>query len=234
MNEKVNLDLLSIKFIFDKNKYYILPVVIVLISVFLLFKFVIPQYDSLIAIREQAKTEKLKLNTLKENLKLLTKVNEEDLNSRFDILTSALPLDKNVVLLLNAIYSSAQKTGVEIGPFSFSLEDTTRGQDEGNIPVIKLSLPINSDAVAANDFIKTMMETVPLSQVDSFHVKEEGTLIDLDFYYLPQGVLDYDLTLQLTPVSKEGLLLIDQMNKFKEESAILQLPTAPVASPSAY
>ena len=121
MNEKINADLKSLKFILNKNKVYIFPIVVILVSIMLFSQFVIPQADALLAAREEALATSLKIETLKANLDILTNINEETLDSQLKTLSLALPLSKDFFGILNSVYSTVQKTGVDLGNFSFKI-----------------------------------------------------------------------------------------------------------------
>src|SRR3989344_3104909 len=115
MNEKINADLKSLKFIFERNRSYILPSIIILVCIALFLRFVIPQFGILFAAQEEAKQASLKLQTLKENLNVLTNTDEKSLDVQLKILNLALPLNKDFSAILNSIYLASQKAGVNLG-----------------------------------------------------------------------------------------------------------------------
>ena len=82
MNEKINVDLKSLKFIFERNKSYILPSIIIVICIALFLQFVIPQFRILSLAQEEARLASLKLQILKENLNVVTNTDEKSLDSR--------------------------------------------------------------------------------------------------------------------------------------------------------
>ena len=109
MNEKINADLKSLKFILNKNKVYIFPIVVILVSIMLFSQFVIPQADALLAAREEALATSLKIETLKANLDILTNINEETLDSQLKTLSLALPLSKDFFGILNSVILLSKK-----------------------------------------------------------------------------------------------------------------------------
>ncbi len=214
MNEKINSDFKSFKFIFNKNRSYVLPVIVILVSVIIFFRLVIPQFGVLITVRKEAKEASLKLEILKGNLNILTNVNEEVLDSQLQILKSALPLNKDFIGILNSIYSTAQKTGVDLGGFSFKIGDLARPEDNDNFPVVRLALPINSSVVGINSFVGTISKTVPLSEVYSVKVGNASSNIGISFYYKPLGGSTYSQDVRISPVSQRGLTIVSQLSEF--------------------
>jgi len=222
MNEKINLDLKSLEYIFNKNKSYILSVIIILISVMLFFRFIIPQFGGLLAARKEAKESSLKLETLKENLSLLTNINEQTLDSQLRTLSLALPLNKDFIEMLNSVYSTAQKTGVSLGSFSLAIGDISISENNNSFPVIRLSIPVNAGVAAVNSFIETISKTVPLSEVYFVKVGKSASTVGLSFYYKPLSASNYSQDARVSPISQKGLTLIDQLNKFGNISSAAQ------------
>lgn len=233
MDEKINADLKSLEFVIKKNKSYIVSIVIVLISILLFFQFIIPQFNSLLAVQKEAKDSSLRLDSLKANLDVLTNINEETLDSQLNILNSALPLGKNFVGILNSIYSSAQKTGVSLGNFSLKIGDITQ-TESGNFLFIRLSLPVNSSVAGANSFIETITKSLPLVEINSVKAGGTSSTITLSFYYKPLGgAANYSQDARISSVSQKGLTIINQLSKFDNAFSVSQVPVAPVATPSA-
>ncbi len=232
MNEKVNADLKSLKFILNKNRPYIFPVAIIIVSIIIFFQFVIPQFGAFLAVRKEALAASLKLETLKANLDVLTNTNEEALDSQLEILSQALPLNKDFIKILNAIYSTAQKTGVRLGNFSFKIGDLSTLKNSDDFPVVNVSLPINSGVNAINSFVQTISRTVPLSKVYFVRIGNLLSMVSLSFYYKPLGVSNYSQDARISPISQKGLTLINQLSEFENTSSFSK-PSIPAASPSA-
>lgn len=232
MNEKINADLKSLKFILNKNKPYTLPVVVMLVSIMLFFQFVIPQFGLLLSAREEAIKTSLKTETLKANLDVLTNINEETLDLQLKTLSLALPLSKDFFSMLNSVYFTAQKTGVDLGSFSFKIGDITKAESGENFPVIKLSVPINSGVTAINSFVETITRTTPLAEVYSVKVGNISSTVSLSFYYRPLSVSNYSQDVRISPVSQKGIALVSQLGKFENTSSFLE-PSVPVATSSA-
>jgi hypothetical protein len=215
MNEKINTDIKSLKFIFNKNRSYIIPIVIILISIILFFQVVIPQFGMLLATEKQAKEASLKLKTLKANMDVLTNINDDILNSQLQTLSLALPLNKDFIGILNSVYSTAQRTGVSLGAFSFKIGDISGSESKDNIPLVKLSVPINSDVTAISSFVETISETLPLSEVYEVKVGEISSTVSISFYYKPLGASTYNPDVGISPVSQKGITIINQLKGFE-------------------
>lgn len=230
MNGKINADLKSLKFIFEHNKPYILPSIIVLISIVLFLQFVIPQFKILSAAQEEVKQASLKLQILKENLRILTNTNEKSLDANLKVLNLALPLTKDFGAILNSIYYASQKTGVSLGSFSLQIGDLGESKKNDEFPSISLSIPVNSGALAVNSFVETLNKTVPLSEVTLIKIGNSASSIKVSFYYKPLDVSGYKEDARITPITQKGLEIINKLNTFENISGFQQSPIATSSS----
>lgn len=232
MDGKINLDLISLKFVFNRNKPYIFSAVIILISIILFFQFVIPEFNGLIKARKEAKELSARLVTLNKSLNVLTNVNNEELDSQFNTLISALPTNKDVVRILNSINYAASKTGAIFGSFSFRVGDINVSEKGENVPVVKISVPIKADTKIISSFIEILSKTVPLSEINSVKINNASSMVVLSFYYRPMGDADYNQD-TVNPVSQKGISFIDRMAKFDNPSFPQLQETANISSSEA-
>lgn len=218
MDKKVNADIKSLEIILDRNKFYFFPVVIIIVCLVLFFQFIIPQFKTLLIAREEAKEASFKLETLKGNLNILTNLDEASLDSQLKALNIALPAAKDFSGILNSINFSAQKTGVNLGAFSFQIGDLSKSENEDKFPTINLSVPINADIAAVNSFVEAMSKSVPLSEASFIKIGEGTSTINLSFYYKPISAADIKENNRVNPVSEKGLSLIDKLDGFENTS----------------
>jgi len=227
MNGKINADLKSLEAIYNKNKPYLIQIVIILASIILFFQFVVPQFRTLLEVREEGIEASLKLATLKTNLDVLTKVNEEVLDSQLEVLSSALPLSKDFIGMLNSVYSTAQKTGVNLGSFSLKVGDLSGSEKINDFPTVKLSVPINSNIATINSFVETVNRAVPLSEVYLVKIGGVSSTVGLSFYYKPLGSSVYSEDALVSPVSQKAITLVKQLSEFENTSISMQpIPSA--------
>lgn len=234
MNEKINADIQSLKFIFSKNKAYIVPVVVIFISIILFFQFVIPQFNAFLVIRKDAQAASSKLAALKANLSLLVNVNDETLDLQLKTLSVALPTKKDYIGILNSIYLTSQKTGVNLGNFSLKIGDISKSDSADKLQVVSLSLPINSSIAAVSSFIDAIGSTLPLVEVNSVKAGNVSSTVNLSFYYKSLDLSKYNQNIHVGPISQNGLIIIDKLNKFNDPNAISrETMIFPIATSSA-
>ena len=233
MNEKINIDLKSLKFILNKNKAYIFPIAAIFISIILFLQFVIPQFRALLEVGKEVRETSLRIKTQKANLNILTNIDEETLDSQLKILNSALPPSKDFIGMLNSIYSTAQKTGVNLGSFSFEVGDLTKSVSGDDFPVVKLSIPIvNSGVAGVNSFVEIINKAFPLSEVELIKIGGVSSVVNLSFYYKPLDASSYNQNVSISPISQKELMLINQLEEFENTPSFPE-SSYPVATSSA-
>lgn len=230
MNEKINPDFKSLKFIFERNKSYILPSIIIAVCIALFFQFVIPQFGILAAAQEEAKQASLKLQALKENLNVLVNTDEKSLDESLKILNLALPLNKDFSGILNTIYYASQKTGVTLGSFSLQIGDLKDSKKSSEFPVISLSIPINANAAGVNSFVETLSKTVPLSETTTIKIKNIASSVKVSFYYKSLDLDKLKGDERITSLTQKGLGVINKISGLENISPFQQVPIATSSS----
>lgn len=224
MDGKINADLKSLKFIFERNKPYILPSIIIMVCIALFLQFVIPQFKILFASQEEAKQASLKLQTLKENLNVLTNTDEKSLGEQLKLLNLALPLNKDFSGILNSIYYASQKTGVNLGSFSFQIGGLEDTQKNDEFPSISLSIPVNANAQGVSGFVDTLNKTLPLSEVTQIKIRNIASSVKVSFYYKPLGFSSLKEDARINPLSQKGLTIIQKLSGFENTSGFEPVP----------
>ncbi len=214
MDGKIDTDLKSIKFILERNKLYIAPVAIMLICVILFFQFILPQFNMIFTAKENAREDLLKLDVLREDLRMLSGIDESSLDSQLEILNHALPSEKDFDGILNAINSSADGQGAILGSYSFAVGDLSGAQGTDKFPTIQLSVPVNSDASTVNKFLGAISKSLPLSEISLVRIGGRASTVNLSFYYKPAFSANIK-NLRISPLSSKGLSLIEQLRSFK-------------------
>lgn len=215
MNEKINADLKSLRIIFDRNKLYILPVIIIITCAILFWQFVIPQFRALFIAQEEIRQAKQRLQALKENLSILTNTDEKSLDAQLKILNLALPPDKDFSAVLNSIYLTSQKTGVSLGSFSLQIGELLDTKKNSDSSVISLSIPINAGVTAVNSFVEIIGKTFPLSEVALIKIGNITSTIRLSFYYKPLGPYSYEADTRIISLNQKELNIIGTLRDFE-------------------
>lgn len=180
-NFKLDRDTLII--LYKKHKAYIIPIATIVICFILLLEVTIPLIRNLSQRQQEVKSETDKLNILQNNLNILNSMSPETLDKEVTLATGALPVDKNFSGILNAVTVAANKSGVFLGDYDFTVGDLSKTTTIGkNIPFLQLSLIVNGGVNGAIKFVDELYKTLPLSEVSNMQIGS-SSVISVSFYY---------------------------------------------------
>jgi len=212
MNKKVNLNAEILKTIYEENKEFLLPIGVIFISILLLIFFIFPEFNGYFQKREAVLMEQEKLNNLKESLSAISSIDDSILSQDLEIVSRALPPNKDFAAILNAISQAASVTGVSLGDFEFQIGDITKtNTTPASTPSIKISLNITADTLSTVAFLKELEKSVPISQVAGAKSSGSFASIEVVFYYKPfppQGATDPE---KIRPVTAANQKIIDDI-----------------------
>ena len=212
MNKKVNLNAEILKTIYEENKEFLLPIGVIFTSILLLIFFIFPELNGYFQKREAVLMEQGKLNNLKESLSAISSIDDSILSQDLEIVSRALPPNKDFAAILNAISQAASVTGVSLGDFEFQIGDITKtNTTPASTPSIKISLNITADTLSTVAFLKELEKSVPISQVAGAKSSGSFASIEVVFYYKPfppQGATDPE---KIRPVTAANQKIIDDI-----------------------
>lgn len=235
MNKKINIDLLTFKTIFSDYKPFLTPLFTILSCILIFVIFILPQANEFFRSQETVKEEKQKLNTLRNNLQILQSISDQELDSQFDLLSSALPNNKNFESIINALSYSANVSGVILGNFDFAVGSLTDSPKEiQKFPFLEIELNLAGGIEQTSSFLNTLSNTLPISRVTKISVISSGTTVRVAFYYKPFPETKFNEDLKIEPISAEGKNLIGELGSFNNPVNIsIPFFTESVASDSA-
>lgn len=219
MESRINTEIQSLRIIYNRNKHYIIPVVVIFVSIVLVILVVIPQFKTLLKVREQAKQASIVLDRLKKDLGVLESQDKEILESQLRTSNLALPTNKELGGILNALYTAAERSGVSIGRFSFQVGNLG-SEDKSNVKfsTIGLSLSLDSGILAINSFIDIIGKTLPISDISAIKTDDNVSNISLLFYY--RALPPTNVSSRIMPISQKNLELLSKINDYNNATEI--------------
>lgn len=215
MKKKVNIDSTTFWFLYRRYKEYLLPVGIIFACILLFILVIVPQFQNFLDAQQQAKAESDKLVILRNNLNLLTNMDESQMDSQLQIVSAALPPNKDFEGVLNGISVAANKAGVFLGDYEFQVGDITKPSlNIQSFPSLQLLLTINGGVSDITRFMKELYKTVPLSEITDVKVTSTTSEITVLFYYKPFPPLGFDNSAPIKPVSQQGSSAISNLSSW--------------------
>lgn len=211
LNPKVSLDQIVFKALYYRYKDFIVPVTTIGICIFLFVVVIMPQIQAWMAMRDTISGDAQKLVTLKENLRIITNLDDGKLDTYLETASSALPTDKDFGGILQALSTAAANAGTSLGDYNFQIGDLV-GSDtkssSGQLP-LQLTIGLKGDLAVGKKFIEELKNQLPLSDVTSISVSSNSTMnISIVFYYAPLPKITFDDSMPLVTLSPkdEGML----------------------------
>lgn len=227
MDNKINTDIKSLELIYARNKPFIIPIVVILVCIALFIKVELPLFGNLQQVLEDSKKASQELESLKKDLQVIESLDGKTLDSQLDIANNALPANKNFSAILNAVYLTAQKTGVILGEFTFQVGDLDKPDEGVSNPVITLSLSLDGDIRVINSFVEIISKTLPLSDISLVKSSNKASTVNLLFYYKPLMKNLPGKDLKIGVVSEENLSLLSELAAFNNSSSSFVETSAP-------
>lgn len=211
------LSVASLKLLFYRYKdtmYYPLVNVgiLLVISSFLLFQLVIPQFSEWFSVQREVDIIKGNIKIIQGNIAFLSSLDQKALDSDVQTVTNAYPFEKDYAGIINALTKTASKTGVALPDFRLSIGDST----PGNLPVkYQMTLSLAASLQVAKQFIIELAKVLPLSAVTSIDNNGDATSVSLEFYYHGFPPITINQKEKLTPLSAKERELIARLRTWQ-------------------
>ncbi len=215
MEKRVNIDITILKFLYARYKQFIIPAVVILVCFILLITFIMPQLKALFALSNDAKKDSNRIVVLKNNLNLLSSLSDSALDSQLQIVSIALPTNKDFIGVINAISYAASFTGANVSEFQLQIGDLSQAPtDTGKFSSLSLNLSVNGSTNDVNKFIKALYTTFPLSEVTSVNIGDTVSTVAINFYHKPLPPVAYNDSTPINPIPNSGLKRINDLYNF--------------------
>ncbi|HSX40642.1 MAG TPA: hypothetical protein VLF68_03430 [Candidatus Saccharimonadales bacterium] len=227
MNPKTNIDIQTLRLLYNKYKPYLVPVCIFVSCVLLILFVIMPQVQNFLTAQSQEAQAKAKVTTLKQSIAVLSSLSDSQVNQNFQIATTAMPDSKDFAGVLSAITGAASKSNVTLGDYSFTPGNLSPGKDDLRSPTMQVTLTVNGGAQSATSFAQALLHSLPLSQINNIKINNSQTSLTVSFYYKPYPPAQANSQTAVLPFSIADTKLLDQLSLWLGQSQV------PVGSSSA-
>lgn len=234
MNKKISLEGITLKYLYEKNKFFLLPLLVLVASFVLFLQVTLPLFSEFRNTQDLRIIDEQKLSTLKNNYNVLSNANDETLDSQLIIATDALPSGKVFASILNAVSISANKSGAILGDYEFQVGDLTRDIPSVKYPSLELVLTVSGGVRTVLNFMDELYRSVPLAEVVNVEINNNRSVITVIFYYKPLPGTP-PVTSPILPLSPKNLTTINTIltwNNGRLEGDIVPVVSSPSASPT--
>lgn len=178
--------------IYIKYKKQILPSVLILLSLFIVFRVILPQVSAISGTNSIIEIKKQELETLNNSIRVLEATSDDAVLADIALSTDALPTTKDITRIFGALSSAAKASNTELSEFSlriggvFGKEISVRDTSAIGTPQVSVIAHVSSnDPSDLIRFAQELNHTLPLSEI-----KKVGTIgnvgtFEISFYYKP-------------------------------------------------
>lgn len=230
-----HIDINTLRVLYSRYKDFIVPFLAIAVVIGLFVKITVPSIHDLLKGYEEQKVTIQTLENMRNKLNFLKGMDDSNIDSQFRIVSRALPIDKDFTGVLNAISDASNKSGVVLGGFKFVVGSLSKVEEMGEYPILNLSIALNGNVEAVDNFIGQLVKTLPLSEITKVSAEKDSSVVAIDFYYKPLKPSKDDDSLPISPISSKGLSLIDELSTFNiPQSPFIESPISDsVSTPSA-
>lgn len=218
MQSKRDISKDSLTGLYYEYKELVVPVFAIVVSVLLIFIFILPQVLSFPEGKTQVDAEMEKLNKIKESEKILSTVNVDLLNSQVEIAAKTLPQTKQFENVLNAISSAANISSTQIDSYNYKDTSVTENSTE-KFSSLFFDISIFGDPDQIVNFINQLYKTFPLSDVTNITSSEGLSSVTVLFYYNPFTNAEIGDRTLVRSMSDREKKVLDEISKWDEPSS---------------
>lgn len=229
-----HIEVNTLGLLYSRYKAFIVPFLVIIVVIIVFIKFNVPAISDLLKGYEEQKSTKQTLESMRNNLNLLNSINASNLDSQFDVVIKALPINKDFESILNAISDASNSSGVALGPFRFTVGSLSKEETVSDNPALNLKIGLVGDVNAVNKFMEKLTKTLPLSQVIEISAQKDVSALAIDFYYRPVETAKTNDNLPIGQISSKGMSLINELSTFSfPKTSSFDSSQLPVSTPSA-
>lgn len=207
----------ELDFIYRKHKKKILPLVFGFVSVFVFFRIIVPQWSDISDVQSLLTTKNKVVEAKGATVDLLNSLSQEGVDSDYTLATTALPNQKDVVLIFSELSDAASKSNVKLGGFTLkvggiytvSKNVKTTEKSINGIPYLNILVNISGKNESLRKFADVLYRSIPVVEIKNIDITKSDARYDVNFYFKPVALKapDADSTAltSLTPLQASQL-----------------------------
>lgn len=229
-NQKVSVTDLVVKRLYYQYQEFVIPVSTILVCLLLFWFVVLGQIQNWFAMRDAITTNTQDLLVMHQNLSLVTKLNDAQLDATLQTATKALPTEKDFAGIISSLQTAASIAGTSLDDYSFQLGDLSGLDQQGKISQlpVQLNVMLHGGAAEAQRFIHQLKNQLPLADATAVAVNLNSSVtVTVIFYYAQLPKITFINTNPLPGLTGDDQKLLESL------SAISTVANVTLATPSA-
>jgi hypothetical protein len=216
MNNSTN----QLKEFIQNYRKILLPLLLIFASVFLMILVIMPQFSSITNKMSEISDQNKLIATLTNSQRAVTDTSEALVNSDFDTATLALPVQKDISLVFDALTQAASETNTTVSTFAITVGGIYGKAAEASTvagnPNMSVTASVIGDVASLVAFTQKLNETLPLSEISKIDISDSEAVLEISFYYKPVDASKIASEDSVTPLSQSDKILLNKLKEWEE------------------
>lgn len=208
----------ELNLIYKKRKKQLLPIVFGFAAVFVIFRILIPQWSDIQDAQQLLTTKDDTVKAKEATVTLLNSMSQESVDNDYSLVTTALPSQKDVVLIFSELSDVSSKAGVKLGGFTIKVggvystskvQQLTGEKAINGIPYINILVTVSGKNDGLRKFAEIMYKSMPVVEIRSVDMSKNDARYSINFFYKPVALkapnADSVALTSLTPLESSQL-----------------------------
>ncbi len=184
---------------------------------------IIPQFGNIGQQREINMLKQTQVGTLQRSLAALNSVSDQRLASDRQLLTSALPANKEVISVFSSIIGLASQVGIQVEGFTIqvgTVYDVDNKDAEVDVssdtgfPSMNVIVSLTStDQRQLAQFTDLLYKKFPIARVNKVTAHQSNSSVEISFYYRPYDLSQIQNTTEIPGYTNESLELLKKLRE---------------------
>lgn len=207
---------------YKKFKDHALQMLLLLVSFFILFEIIVPQFSAISEIKQNIDIKNKSISDYNQTISTIESVDSGDLDNNLTTVKEALPPGKDIVAIYNTIASVGLKSNAQIKTFSiqvggiYSRKNTKEAAGTG-IPFLNIRLGVETNNLKnLLDFSHVLYQSFPLAEVKKIDNNSNSAEYNINFYYKTldeKQLAQQNLAAPLTAAEQTSLAQLKNWNR---------------------
>lgn len=199
----------QIKKYFKKYKKNITPIALIVGSFVLIWVVVIPQITDINDLNRQVDIQTETNQKLRDSRNTLDSISEGQLDEDYELVLRALPVNKRIGQIFEALNSAAFASNVSIGSLNLQVgsiyeedNNVSGPRKAGDIPVLSIIVRVNSSsATDATRFAQSLYDSIPIVEINAVSATDSEGRYDVDFFFKPINTDTFEAQANIQPLT---------------------------------
>lgn len=217
----------ELEIIYKKRKQQLLPIIFGFAAVFVLFRIVFPQWTDIADTLNIMNVKSEEVKAKEATFVLLNSIPDEKINKDYATITTAIPTQKDIVLIYTELSSASNAVGVKLGGFNVKIggiysTSTTKPTEKtiSGVPFMNIIVSVAGSGTSLSKFADKLYESVPLVEIKSVDIGKNDARYDVNFYFKPITVRPKESSGKaLEALTPQDSKLLEQLEKWRVDSS---------------